>query len=97
MTRDWEVMAVDITTSPTFKAGAPASCSSCPVPSPGTRCSGRTSALTASASFSPCLRLRPGPAAPLKLAERGPSQAVRPPSRALPELFQIRASPRLVH
>ena len=23
MTRDWEVMAVDITTSPTFKAGAP--------------------------------------------------------------------------
>ena len=35
MTRDWEVMAVDITTSPTFKAGAPRKLFQLPGPLPG--------------------------------------------------------------
>lgn len=35
MTRDWEVMAVDITTTPTFKAGAPRKLFQLPGPLPG--------------------------------------------------------------
>ena len=35
MTRNWEVMAVDITTTPTFKAGAPRLLFSLPGPLPG--------------------------------------------------------------
>ena len=35
MTRNWEVMAVEVTTTPTFKAGAPRLLFSLPGPLPG--------------------------------------------------------------
>ena len=58
MTRNWEVMAVDVETTPTFKAGTPRMLFSLPGPLPGIRCSGRTSARTASDSSSRCRRTR---------------------------------------
>ena len=75
MNRDWEVMAVDVTTTPTFQAGTPSCCSSCRVRCRETRRSGRTSARTASDSSSRC-RWRPPP--------RGSRPSATPSMRAAP-------------
>ena len=54
MTRDFEVMAVDITTTPAFQAGTPRLLFKLPGPLPATRRSARASARMASDSSSRC-------------------------------------------
>ena len=54
MTRDWEVMAVDVTTTPIFQAGTLRLLFKLPGPLPGNRRSGRTLAPTANDSCSRC-------------------------------------------
>ena len=72
MTRDWEVMAVDITTTPTFQAGTPRLLFKLPGPLPGSPSQGRTSARMASNSSSRC---RPLGQLPLADARRDGTRA----------------------